>query len=62
MEQPEKVADLEGPGQINTAKVEAACEWLDIDDDDDPEASKDILEIVKSCLKLKTGHSIKRMT
>ena len=24
MEQPEKVTDLEGPGQINTAKVEAA--------------------------------------
>jgi len=42
--EPEEVSDLE-------ADVEAAREWLDIDDDDSPEASKDILEIVKSCLK-----------
>jgi hypothetical protein len=56
--EPEEVSDLE-------ADVEAACEWLDIDDDDSPEASKDILKIVKSCLKgmkrLKTGRSIKMM-
>ena len=56
--EPEEVSNLE-------ADVEAACEWLDIDDDS-PEASKDILEIVKSCLKgmkrLKTGRSIKMMT
>ena len=64
MEQPEEVADSEGPGQINTAEVEAAREWLDIDDG--PEASKNILKIVKSCLKgmkrPKTGCSIKLLT
>jgi len=57
--EPEEVSDLE-------ADVEAAHEWLDIEDDDSPEASKDILEIVKSCLKgmkrLKMGRSIKMMT
>ena len=58
--EPEEVSNLE-------ADVEAACdEWLDIDDDDNPEASKDILKIVKSCLKgmkrLKTGCSTKMMT
>ena len=38
----------------------------DIDDDDSLQSSKDILEIVKTCLKavkkLKTGHTIKMMT
>ena len=57
--EPEEVSNLE-------ADVEAACEWLDIDDDDSPETLKDILEIVKGCLKsmkgLKTGCSIKMMT
>jgi hypothetical protein len=56
MEQPEEVSDSES---VDT-NVKAACEWLDIDDDD---TSKDILEIVKSCLKgmkrLKTGCSIR---
>jgi hypothetical protein len=52
--------------QVNTAEVNAACNWLDIDDDDGPDPSKDILEIIRNCLKevkrLKTGRSIKMMT
>ena len=51
MEQLEEVADSEGPGQINTAKVEAAHEWLNIDDDG-PEALKNILD----CEELSEGN------
>jgi hypothetical protein len=43
----------------NAAEINTAREWLDIDDDDCLQSSKDILEIVKTCLKtvkkLKTG-------
>ena len=50
----------------NAAEINAAREWLDIDDDDSPQSSKDILEIIKTCLKavkkLKTGRTIKMMT
>ena len=50
----------------NAAEINAAHEWLDIDDDDSPQSSKDILEIIKTCLKavkkLKTGRTIKMMT
>lgn len=46
--------------------MEAARTWLDFQDEDEPESSKDIHEIVKCCLKevkrLKTGRSIKMMT
>jgi hypothetical protein len=50
----------------NAAEINAAREWLDIDDDDCLQSSKDILGIVKTCLKtvkkLKTGRTIKMMT
>ena len=50
----------------NAAEINAAREWLDINDDDSPQSSKDILEIIKTCLKavkkLKTGRTIKMMT
>jgi hypothetical protein len=50
----------------NAAEINAAREWLDIDDDDSPQSSKDILKIIKTCLKavkkLKTGRTIKMMT
>jgi len=50
----------------NAAEINAAREWLNIDDDDSPQSSKDILEIIKTCLKavkkLKTGRTIKMMT
>ena len=43
-----------------------ARDWLDINDDDGPDSPKDILEIIRNCLKeikrLKTGCSIKMMT
>ena len=65
IEQPEEVEHSEKV-QVNTAKVNAACNWLDIDDDDGPDPSKDLLEIIRNCLKevkrLKTGRSIKMMT
>ena len=52
--------------QVVTPEVEAACMWLDIRDDDGPEALKDIFEIIRKCLgearKLKTGHTVKIMT
>jgi hypothetical protein len=51
---------------FNAAEIIAAREWLNIDDDDYLQSSKDILEIVKTCLKavkkLKTGRTIKMMT
>ena len=51
---------------FSAAEIIAACEWLDIDDNDCLQSSKDILEIVKTCLeavkKLKTGRTIKMMT
>lgn len=51
-------------------EVEAARGWLDIDDENNDELttlnSKDILQIIKNCLKevkkLKTGRTIKMMT
>ena len=52
--------------QSNAAKINTAREWLDINDDDSPESSTDILEIVRRCLKevkqLKTGCTVKMMT
>jgi hypothetical protein len=51
---------------FNAAEIIAAREWLNIDDNDCLQSSKDILEIVKTCLKavkkLKTGRTIKMMT
>ena len=65
IEQPEEVEHSEKV-QVNTAEVNAARDWLDIDDDDGPDPSKDLLEIIRNCLKevkrLKTGRSIKMMT
>jgi hypothetical protein len=50
----------------NAAEINAAHEWHNIDDDDSLQSSKNILDIIKTCLeavkKLKTGHTIKMMT
>ena len=61
---PDAVADSETI-QAEPAAVEAAHEWLEIDDQDVPR-STDIFTIVKWCLKdvkkLKCGHTLKMMT
>ena len=65
IEQPEEVEHSKRV-QVNTAEVNAAHDWLDINDDDGSDPSKDILEIIRNCLKevkrLKTGRLIKMMT
>ena len=39
-------------GPIDPPAVKAACDWLDIDDEDQPSSSpKDIAEVVKACFK-----------
>ena len=52
--------------QSNAAEINTAREWLDINDDDSPESSTDILEIIRRCLKeviqLKTCRTVKMMT
>ena len=52
--------------QVDTAEVNAAHNWLDINDDNGPDPLKDILEIIRNCLKevkrLNMGCSIKMMT
>jgi hypothetical protein len=61
---PNAIADSETT-QAVPAAVEAACEWLEIDDEDVPR-STDIFTIVKRCLKdvkkLKCGRTVKMMT
>src|ERR1700733_8945060 len=52
---------------IDPPTVEAACNWLDIDNEDLPSGSpKYIAEIVKACFKelkkIKTGHTVKMFT
>jgi hypothetical protein len=65
MEQPEACMNSEAAG-ADTTEIEAASQWLDINDDDSPKISKDIIEIVKTCLnevkKLRTARSVKLMT
>ena len=61
---PDVVADSETT-QAVPAAVEAARQWLEINDEDVPR-STDIFTIVKRCLKdakkLKCGHTVKMMT
>ncbi|EGO18931.1 hypothetical protein SERLADRAFT_443479 [Serpula lacrymans var. lacrymans S7.9] len=58
--------DLANDEAMHTAEVEAAREWLVLDDDDSALSQKNIFEIVKTCLKevkrLKTSKKVKMMT
>ncbi|EGO22356.1 hypothetical protein SERLADRAFT_440377 [Serpula lacrymans var. lacrymans S7.9] len=58
--------DLANDEAMHTAEVEAAREWLVLDDDDSAPSQKNIFEIVKTCLKevkwLKTSKTVKMMT
>lgn len=64
-ESPEEIADSEA-SPIDVPEVTAAREWLDDGEDDSPEGPRDILDIIKVCLKdvkkLKTTHSINVVT
>ena len=49
-ESPEEIADSEA-SPIDVPEVTAAHEWLDNGEDDSPEGPRDILDIIKACLK-----------